>query len=287
MLRVLVVDDSEVSRRLLSFLLNSEEDIQVVGTAKDGEEALDMVARLKPDVVTMDVVMPRMDGFEATRRIMQTNPVPIVIVSASTSTDEVSKTFKALESGALAVVDKPGGGGGPENEAKVVDLVTNVRIMSEVSVVGKRYTPPNREVRRTLHPVRAGGGTLLAVGMGASTGGPKALEHILGALPKSFCLPLLVVQHIAAGFTRGLADWLDAATPLSVRIATNDEPLEPGRCYLSPSGFHMGVGLGGRIFLDTGGPGGRFAALHRLSVPLHGRGVRTQRGRRPAHGHGQ
>lgn len=253
MIKVLVVDDSEVTRRLLSFILNSDPVLQVVDTAADGEEAVRLVERLRPDVVTMDLNMPRMDGFEATRRIMEATPVPIVIVSASHNLEEVNRTFLAMGSGALAVVDKPMGPDDPLYEARARELRTTVRLMSEVRVVGRRYSlgakTPGRPPRaREEEPVPR------VVGIGSSTGGPQTLEGILRFLPNNFELPILVVQHIAAGFTRGLAAWLGSVTGLDVRVATNDEALAPGRCYLAPTGFHMGVNRERKIFLSSDPP---------------------------------
>lgn len=253
MIRALVVDDSEVIRKLLTFILNSDPDIQVVGAAADGEEAVRMVERLRPDVVTMDVVMPRMDGYEATRRIMRSTPLPIVVVSASYSTEEVSRTFQAMSAGALAVVDKPQGPGDPNHEDRARELLATVKLMSEVKVVGRRYPPRARPPVPTERP-REDSPLIHAVGIGASTGGPVVLEAILRSLPKAFCLPVLVVQHIAAGFARGLADWLQGTSALDVCVATNDEPLAPGRCYVAPTGFHMGVSRDHKIFLSTAPP---------------------------------
>jgi len=253
MIRVLVVDDSDVTRKLLTYILNADPDLQVVDTAADGEEAVRLVERLRPDVVTMDLVMPRMDGFEATRRIMQSTPVPIVVVSSSFNSDEVSLTFQAMGSGALAMVDKPQGLGDPRHEEKAKELRATVKIMSEVKVVGRRYPVTGRPLVRPSQPWSGEHG-IQVVGIGASTGGPQTLEAMLRALPKAFCLPLLIVQHIAAGFARGLADWLQGVTALDVCVATNEEALVPGRCYVAPTGFHMGVNREQKIFLSTDPP---------------------------------
>lgn len=240
MIRVLVVDDSEVMRRLVTHILEADPDLTVVDTAADGEQAVRLTALLRPDVVSMDLVMPGMDGFEATRRIMQATPVPIVMVSASFNPGEVERTFRAISLGALAAVDKPTGPGDPRYEEKARELRNTIRLMSEVKVVGRRYPVAKRS---EAAPTRSAGGgaALQAVGVGASTGGPHTLEMLLRALPGTFSLPVLVVQHIAPGFTRGLADWLRGATGRDVRLAVQDEPLAAGRCYVAPSGTHMEV----------------------------------------------
>ncbi|MEW5772004.1 MAG: chemotaxis-specific protein-glutamate methyltransferase CheB [Thermodesulfobacteriota bacterium] len=253
MIRVVVVDDSEAVRKLLTYILNGDPEIQVVGTASDGEEAVRVVERLRPDVVTMDVVMPRMDGYEATRRIMRSTPVPIVVVSASYSTEEVSRTFQAMGSGALTAVDKPMGPGDPLHEQRARELLAMVKLMSEVKVVGRRYpvrptaSAPAMSAWNQTPPIHA-------VAVGASTGGPQVLELILRTLPNAFRLPVLLVQHIAEGFAHGLADWLQGATSLEVRVAAHDENLAPGRCYVAPSGRHMGVSRARRIVLNTAPP---------------------------------
>lgn len=254
MIRVLVVDDSRVSRELLTFLINSQEDMQVVGTAATGLEAVEKVARLRPDAVTMDIIMPVMNGYESTRRIMHTTPVPIIVVSASFRAEEMERSFRALEAGALAVVDKPGGPGDPQYASKVEGLISTVRLMSEVTVVGRRFGVGRKIEPREVSPPDDAEKIVKAVAIGASTGGPKVLEYILGSLPGNYCLPLLVVQHIASGFTRGLADWLNSVSAMRVCVATHDEPLRAGRCYLAPSGLHMEVTKQGMIVLSSAPP---------------------------------
>src|SRR5229473_6557265 len=144
MIKVLVVEDSKVVREFLVHILSSESEIRVVGTASDGEEALEAVKRCEPDVITMDISMPRMNGFEATRRIMETYPTPIVIITGSWDPKEVATTFRTVEAGALAVVQKPTGIAHPNHEAIASELVQTVKLMSEVKVV-RRWARPRRE----------------------------------------------------------------------------------------------------------------------------------------------
>ena len=249
MIKALVVDDSLVVQRLISRILTSDPEIEVIGMASDGQEAVRLVDRLRPNVVTMDIHMPRMDGFEATRQIMQTNPIPIVIVSALLHPDEERRTQMALDAGAVASAEKPAGPDDPRHERLARQLVRTVKLMAEVKVVKRR--PWMRTVGRQGRPSASETDGAQVVAIGASTGGPIALQAILSALPADFPLPLLAVQHITSGFTLGLVEWLNESTPLQVRAARDGERAEPGNCYIAPDGFHMKVDRGRGIHLTT------------------------------------
>ncbi len=250
MIRVLVAEDSAVTREYLVHLLAGDPAIEVAGTVADGREAVEQAVRLRPDVVVMDVHMPEMSGYEATRRIMERAPIPIVMVSASLSRDEAGMAFAALAAGALTVVDKPPGPGHPGQAEAARLLIETVKVMAEVKVVrrwpsGRRPVPPSPLEPRPDRPIR-----LIAVG--ASTGGPQALVEILGDLPASFAAPILVVQHISPGFTPGLVDWLGQAIRLPVTLGDSGEAVRPGVVYLAREGAHMGITREGRIRLAAG-----------------------------------
>ena len=259
MIKVLVVEDSPVICEFLVYILNNDPDINVIGTAHNGEEALEFVNTQRPDVITMDINMPRMNGFEATRRIMETTPVPIVIVSGSWDTAEVATTFRALEAGAIAVLARPTGLGHPDHEATVNELTQTVKLMSEVKVIRrwprrkaasweKPPLSPIPSIRKIEHQSLSGKIQIAVIG--ASTGGPIVIQTILSLLAGKFPLPILIVQHISPGFLPGFVEWLSLTTGFPVQIATQDELILPGHAYLAPDGFQMGVKAKDRILLS-------------------------------------
>lgn len=248
MIKVLIVEDSRVVQELLAHILGSQPDIQVVGIVNNGLEALPAVKRMEPDVVTMDIHMPRMDGFEATRQIMETHPTPIIIVSGSSNTQEAAFSFKAIEAGALAVVTRPPGLNHPDHEAAARELIQAVRLMSEIKVVTRKTwpkIPPSIAV-----PAPMALGKIQIVAIGASTGGPVVLQRILSSLPMRLPFPLLIVQHISAGFVRGFVDWLAEASRFPLSIASHGGQPLPGHGYVAPDGLHLGVRAGPRLVLS-------------------------------------
>lgn len=258
LVNVLVVDDSAVAQMLIVHILNSDPQINVLGVANSGERALEFLTRRKPDAIVMDLHMPGIDGFDTTRRIMETLPTPIVICSGSCNPLEVATTFRALEAGALAIVAKPVGISHPEFEIMATKLTETVKLMSEVKVV--RRWPKSQVVNSDANAgtgnatvsetKRAGCHPIKIVAIGASTGGPPALQAILAGLPKRFPVPLLIVQHIAAGFLNGLVEWLSQTTKFPVQIAKHGETLSPGVAYFAPDGYHMALTSNFRISLS-------------------------------------
>ena len=256
MIKVLVVEDSPVVREFLVHILGADPGIEVIGTAHDGEQALEAVARQRPDVVTMDIHMPKLDGLEATRRIMETHPTPIVIVSGSTDPREVATTFRAMEAGAVAVLRRPAGVGHADHEATVGELIQTVKLMSEVKVI-RRWPRAGRQpqVPPPAEAHRAGAeAKVKVIAIGASTGGPPVLQTILAALPQDFPVPLLIVQHMAAGFTQGFVQWLAQTSSLPVHLAAHDESIRPGHVYVAPDEFQMRVERSGKIVLSKDAP---------------------------------
>lgn len=252
-INVLVVEDSPVVQMLMKHLLDSDPDLHVMGTASNGQEAIDFVAQQRPDVILMDVHMPKMDGYEATRRIMEMRPVPIVISSATLTSQEVGATFHALEAGAVAFVEKPVGLSTPGFAQMMQKLLETVKLMSEVKVV-KRWARDRRTVIRPVAEPPRRSEAIQVVAIGASTGGPPVIQTILKGLPRNYPAPILVVQHIAAGFLGGMVDWLRQTTPLPVQLGVHGTPALPGNVYLAPDGAHMGLMPGGRILLSKDEP---------------------------------
>jgi two-component system chemotaxis response regulator CheB len=293
MIRVLVAEDSPTARALLVSLLSSEADIAVVGEARTGTEAVEMAMRLTPDLITMDVQMPELDGIQATREIMTRSPRPILVVSSAASGD-VEMSLDATRSGALMVIAKPQGVHSPAYESVRRQLISMVRALASVKVVrrhGATGTPsssaqPITSTRTaSRRPVTSASLSRSAapevVAIAASTGGPAALRTILSRLPRHFPLPILVVQHIARGFATGLAHWLSGDSALRVKIAELNELAIAGTVYIAPDDRHLGVRRDQygelRIQLDNATPVGSFRPsatyLFRSCAEAAGRGV--------------
>lgn len=240
-IRVLVVDDVPLVRRLISAALSADPEIQVVGTAANGLEAVRLALELRPDVVTMDVAMPLMDGYAAVREIMRRSPVPILVVTGLPLYEQ-GLVGRMLGLGALEVVVKPEGG-----TAEYAYLRERVKTLARIRVP-TRTPRPRRERPLQTRPSQA---RPAAIGVVASTGGPAALGRILTGLPADFGIPIVVVQHIACGFVHDLAHWLDQATPLSVRVAAHGDELRPGQVLLAPDERHLELSRHGVVLLDA------------------------------------
>lgn len=244
---VLVAEDSAVTREYLVHLLGQDGTLRVVAACRNGLEAVEQVERLRPDVVLMDVHMPGLDGYQATRRIMERVPTPIVMMSATLTPEEAATSFETLSAGALTLVAKPAGPDDPRHQASVRHLFDTLKLVAGVKVVRRfpRRPPPAAPAPRPA----AAGRRVRVVTIGASTGGPQVLAEILQALPDDFPLPVLVVQHIAPGFVGGLVAWLGQLTGLTVKVAEAGEALRPATVYVAPDGLQMGVAAGDRIRL--------------------------------------
>lgn len=252
--RVVVVEDSQTVRELLVAILQSAGDIQVVGTASNGEEAVRLVKRLRPNVVTMDINMPRLNGLDATRQIMSEAPTPIVVISGSLMRNDVDLAFEAMQAGALTAVRTPG----LADPQTCDQVIQTIRLMSEVHVVrrwnstgARKAAPSSLPAVPSSAPLRVKDNQKIQViGIAASTGGPATLAAMLKPLPADFPIPILITQHITTGFGTGLAEWLDSQVAMRVNLARHGDSIQPGVILLAPDDYHMQVNAHGLIELS-------------------------------------
>jgi two-component system, chemotaxis family, protein-glutamate methylesterase/glutaminase len=249
--KVLIVDDSRVVQQFMIHIFSYDQEIEVVGVAGSGEEAISIALDKKPDVITMDVYMPGMDGYEATRKIMEIVPTPIVIVSGILQADDVTNSFRLFESGALAIVPRPPWMEDPEFVPARKTLIQTVKLMAEVKVV-RRFPKQSKDRVKHIHPIHKLSSEtkdVKLIAIGASTGGPAVLKTILTGFPKDLSVPVVIVQHIAKEFVKGLVDWLAVFSELPLHIPEDGEYLLPGHVYIAPDDFQMGLLPGLRIRL--------------------------------------
>ena len=244
-MRVLVVDDSAFMRKIIKKMINSDPHLTVVGTAFDGLNALKKIPKLEPDVITLDVNMPRLDGLSTLKAIMQDYPKPVIMLSATTQ-EGAETTFKALKLGAVDYIPKPSGQISLDIEQIRNELVTKIKTAAQANIVKREpadYSPieTKKEIKEKI------------ITIGASTGGPPALEEILVQLPEN-TPPILIVQHMPSGFTNSFAKRLDRMCSFKVKEAIDGETVEPGQAIVAKGGYHMTITKFGGIQLDIGPP---------------------------------
>jgi two-component system chemotaxis response regulator CheB len=257
--RVLVVEDSLTTRRYLVEVLSAHPDFEVVGEAEDGKRAIELCQTLRPDVITLDMMMPVMSGVAVTEYIMAYYPTPILVVSASTNRGEVYKTYDALAAGALDVLEKPTGddpdGAWESKLVSAVKIAARVRVITHIRAkigsLGRTSAGPS-----TFVPSASSNGAATGriIAIGGSTGGPAAIVEILRRLPASFAVPILLVIHISEPFGAAFADWLDGQTTMRVRYAKDGEPLPvlgQAGVVMAPPGLHLLVQQG-KLRLSSG-----------------------------------
>ncbi len=252
-IRVLVVDDSAFMRFTIARYLNDTGSIQVVGTARDGGEALELLTSLRPDVITLDIEMPGLDGLATLREIMARQPTPVIMLSSLTAEGAV-ETIQALTLGAVDFVAKPAN---RANVAAVLDEVaTKILRVSRAAI--SRYVPPRVQAPSSIgtshKPVRALNNQDRVVVIGASTGGPAALSVVLGDLPADLPAAIVIVQHMPAGFTHSLANRLDSLSPLKIKEAEPGDRLAVGLALVAPGGFHTVLTSSGEVTLNQNPP---------------------------------
>jgi two-component system, chemotaxis family, protein-glutamate methylesterase/glutaminase len=285
MLRILIAEDSQVIQRTLRALLEGEPDIEIVGVAGNGREALRMCHELRPDLVTMDIFMPEMDGLEATRRIMEECPTRIVIISAMVGERDMSSSFDAMRAGAIEVIEKPRGvlaGNYSEVKQSLARLLQKVAVAKPVAQLSWIAGPSSQAAAKgASKPRAAGGGRRMpeafepeVVCIGGSTGAPTVIVEVLSKLPAGYPYPIVVAQHIAKGFAAGFASWLDSAVPLEVKVADDRESPRPGLVLVAPDTRNVVFESSGRIDLVEPTDPRRHVpsidALFRSAAAVHG-----------------
>jgi two-component system, chemotaxis family, protein-glutamate methylesterase/glutaminase len=240
MIKVLLADDSLLTRTVVREILRNAGDIEVVGEAADGREAVELTALLKPDLVVIDILMPVMDGLAAIEMIMAQTPTPILVLSATVDEREISRAFVAIKKGALDVMEKPLLTAAELQSDFTARLVEKVRLLSRIRVI-RRWAREKPAVSPSQLP-QDGKRSVLAIG--ASTGGPKAVMSIIRALPADFPAAVFIVQHIANGFAKGFAQWLGSESRIRVRLAEEGDGFSPGAALVAPNDCHMTVERG-------------------------------------------
>ena len=233
-----MVDDSFFMRTLISDMLNSDPDVEVVGVARDGNDALEKLKTLRPDVITLDFLMPGLSGLPTLKRIMSEYPTPVVMLSAYTEEDAAT-TLQCLDAGAVGFVLKPSGAISVDIEKVRDKIVDEIKKASKVDVRKIRSILARKRVKQFLVP-----GVVIkekVIVIGSSTGGPAVLELILSELPSNFPAAILIVQHMPAKFTKSLAERLDHMSEIAVKEAEEGDMIEPGKAYVAPGDFHMTV----------------------------------------------
>jgi two-component system chemotaxis response regulator CheB len=249
-IKVLIVEDSIVGQELLTQLINKDPTLKVIHKVKSAEDALIFLETATPDVISIDINLPGMDGYQLTRRIMDSNPIPIVIISGNYSSTDIHKSFKAIEAGAVSILQKPKGPADPQF-SKMSD---NIRSHLKMASRTKSRLSNLKENSLTTHakkpPAHISNTKIQCIAFGGSLGGPKALRTIFAKLPKSFPVPIFVVQHISPGFSKGMVEWLQQGTELGVCLGEDRQKAQPGIIYMAPDRHHMLVDSQNIIHLE-------------------------------------
>lgn len=256
-IRVIVVDDSALMRKIISDMINSEEDMEVVDVAKNGQELLNKISNNTPDVITLDVEMPIMDGMTALKELKRSyKSIPVIMLS-SISQKGTQLTMECLESGAFDFIPKPSGAISLDINKVKDELVQKIRIACDKNITSdavkeiKQQMPLERTYQRNyMSKLKSDRDKIECVVIGASTGGPKALYTVITALPANLGVPVFVVQHMPVGFTKAFADRLNANSDIRVVEASDSMPVERNVVYIAPGGYHMEVGLDKKIHLN-------------------------------------
>ena len=245
MIRVLIGDDSSTVRFLLTKILSADPEIEIVGKARNGREVVELAQILRPDLITMDIRMPVMNGFEATKEIMSNTPCPILVVSSSVNDEDLNIAFNAIHYGALDIIEKPSSTLDSEFEKVGQHIIKKIKVLSGVKVLTRRFNKYDRVISDNQAKITKTHIShipkIKVIGIVSSTGGPVVLKSILSKLPKNFPIPICIVQHIAHGFGKGLVDWLSESCALDVKFGEHREFLKGGTIYIAKDDYHMEV----------------------------------------------
>ncbi len=242
MIRLMIVDDSETVIELLTYSFATESDIEVVGIAKDGREAVKMVKELKPNIILMDINMPNLNGYEASEIIMNESPTPILLMSATWDIKEVEKILESMHIGVLGVYEKPYGLRHPKYKELYDRIVADIRVLSDVKVI-RRFNTNLKKQELNFKPIENvkcvnNYGVVL---IGASTGGPPVLHTILKTLSADYPLPILVAQHMSKEFIDTFIQWLNGECKVHVKEAEDGEKISAGNVYIAPANYHLSL----------------------------------------------
>lgn len=236
---VFIVDDSAVARELLIHIIGKDPDLFVAGTAENGEKALYWLENNTCNVMTIDIHMPTLNGFEVVEKVMATKPIPTVIISAAYNQKDTDMAFRAMEAGALAILERPRGPGDNLFEAKASEICNTIKLIAEIKIVTRRKRSKEFEKPHKTPPIKKE--SIHAVAIGASLGGPMAIATILKEIMPTFHAPIFIVQHISKGFTQSFIEWLQEQSSLKVKAAQNGEIAQAGVVYVGIDGHHLTV----------------------------------------------
>ncbi|RMD68108.1 chemotaxis-specific protein-glutamate methyltransferase CheB [Cyanobacterium sp. Dongsha4] len=264
MIKVLLVEDSPVAVTILKRIIDSADDLSLVGTARTGVDALELIPKVKPDIICTDLMMPKMNGLELTQKVMETTPKPILVISACVQDEDKNNVFELLNAGAVDVFPKPKGGTLEDYESIRDKLISKIRILAGVKVFTKRSNNNARSSLRLTDPNfkpinlnpsphqnetnATSPRTIQAVAIAASTGGPQAFQQVLMGIPGNFPVPIFCVQHISSGFLQGFLDWLQNYSQLKIVIAKTGERPQVGNIYFPPDRLHLKIDKQGRFY---------------------------------------
>ena len=249
MIKLLIVEDSPTVLGYLKHIFSNDPDIEVVGTVRNGKEAVEFVRKNKVNVISMDIDMPVMNGLQATKIIMSENPVPIIIVTGSRNAKKDDTSMEALAAGALSVIQKPFGIGHKMQAERSANMIRMIKTLSKVKVITRKFTSEKTTERKPVTKTSTGKIKPAShqlknkkyVAIGISSGGPRVLAKVFSEISADFPYPILVVQHITRGFIATMVSWLNDILEIPVTIASHNETLKPGQVYFAPDEYNMGV----------------------------------------------